>query len=510
MSISNNTRILRTISYMKKQTKFPLKPHQTKGLYWLVKKELGEGLKGGLLCDEPGMGKTIQVAALMKANPMNSTLIIVPVCVVNQWKSALGSIFGMDKIYIHTGSGRPRHWGELSKLRLGNMSDIIVITTYGITVSSKKSRDNLLFENSWDRVILDEGHMIRNSGTHSFKKISFLRREHSWILTGTPLQNKLSDIRTLFKFINNERCYMALKEMIQNFMIRRTKTELIGTKNYLEDYLISNIICPFETKDEQETYMALHKNVMDEFGGIDLEMNGSSSMEYLEQILRLRQASIHPDLAINSFSQKYDSCSWPRFSHRSTKMKYFLEKISKTEGYSLVFCHFRNEMNLIKSELETIGIPSELYNGSLTGAERKSVLDTFPSNEVTKKTLIIQIKAGGVGLNLQQFTSIFIISPDWNPCNEIQAIARAHRIGQTETVTVFKFTVVCNEKFGEEAADVRTIDSLITTKQKTKRDMMADILEDESLRHDEKLQPSTKEFDIDNWQSRDDYSHSCR
>ena len=303
---------------------------------------------------------------------------------------------------------------------------------------------------------------------------------------------------------------MSLPEMIKNFMIRRTKTELIGTKNYLEDYMISNVICPFETEEEQKTYMSLHQNVMDEFGGIDLEMNGSSTMEYLEQILRLRQASIHPDLAIKSFSQKYDSCSWPRFTNRSTKMKYFLEKIEKTEGYSLVFCHFRNEMNLIKSELETIGIPSELYNGSLTAAERKSVLDKFPFSDITTKALIIQIKAGGVGLNLQQFTSIFIISPDWNPCNEIQAIARAHRIGQTKKVTVFKFTVVCNQKFGEEEADVRTIDSLITSKQKTKRDMMADVLEDESLRHDEKLQASSEEFDIKLWQTRDDYSHSCR
>ena len=510
MSTHNNALILATISYMKKKTDYPLKPHQIKGLYWCLKRESMEGLKGGLLCDEPGMGKTIQMAALMKANIKDSTLIIVPVCVINQWKTSLGSIFGSDKIYVHTGASRPKHWEELTRLRLGKMDNIIVITTYGVAVSSKKSRDNLLFENSWGRVILDEGHIIRNSGTLSFKKINSIKREHSWILSGTPLQNKLSDIRTLFKFVNNGRCYMTLPDMTKNFMIRRTKKELIGTVNYLDDYIISNVICPFETKEEQDTYMALQRNVMDDYGGIDLELNDSSTMEYLVQILRLRQASIHPELAMKSFAQKYESFQWDRFSNRSTKMKYFLDKINTATGYSLVFCHFRNEMNLVQSELETIGIQSEMYNGSMNASERRAVLDKFPSDKVSKKALIIQIKAGGVGLNLQQFTSIFIISPDWNPCNEIQAIARAHRIGQTKTVTVFKFTVVCNYKFSEEASEVRTIDSLITSKQKTKRELMSNILEDDSLCYNEKLEASSTSFNLADWVNKDEYLHSCR
>jgi len=249
---------------------------------------------------------------------------------------------------------------------------------------------------------------------------------------------------------------------------------------------------------------------MDDYGGIDLELNDSSTMEYLVQILRLRQASIHPELAMKSFAQKYESFQWDRFSNRSTKMKYFLDKINTATGYSLVFCHFRNEMNLVQSELETIGIQSEMYNGSMNASERRAVLDKFPSDKVSKKALIIQIKAGGVGLNLQQFTSIFIISPDWNPCNEIQAIARAHRIGQTKTVTVFKFTVVCNYKFSEEASEVRTIDSLITSKQKTKRELMSNILEDDSLCYNEKLEASSTSFNLTDWVNKDEYLHSCR
>ena len=104
--------------------------------------------------------------------------------------------------------------------------------------------------------------------------------------------------------------------------------------------------------------------------------------------------------------------------------------------------------------------------------------------------LIIQIKAGGVGLNLQQFTSIFMMSPDWNPSNEIQAIARAHRIGQTKRIKVFKFTTIINNEFLEDFekdTTIKTIDELIITKQKIKRLLMADVLDDRSLEYSEKI-----------------------
>ena len=482
-----------TIKFMDENTPYPLKAHQTDGLKRLLKMEKVSPINGGLLCDEPGMGKTIQIGALMKANPVNTNLIIVPVCVVNQWADAMRNIFDSKNIVVHTGMGRPKSWEQLRINRTtdgkDNMSNIIVITTYGIVTASKKTRDNLVYENEWGRVILDEGHYIRNSKTNIFEKVNKLKRTYSWILTGTPLQNKMADIKTLFKFVNSKKVAMPLNDMISNNLLRRTKKHLENTLSKLDDYTITNCQCKFISKEEQHFYLALHRNIMDDLGGEAAMAYGDVSMEMLEQILRLRQASIHPELALHSFSRKYGFIPTEKEDYKSsTKITKFIEKVKDVEGYSIAFCHFRAEMNMLQTELGKNGIDSELYHGSMSSSERQSILGKFPKDRVSKKVLIIQIKAGGVGLNLQQFTSIFIISPDWNPSNEIQAIARAHRIGQSKKVEVFKFTTIINDRFLEECEkgmNIKTIDEMIISKQKIKRTLMAEVLDDVTLEHNE-------------------------
>lgn len=482
-----------TIKFMDNNTPYPLKPHQKKGLRRLLNMEKKSPIRGGLLCDEPGMGKTIQIGALMKANPMDSNLIIVPVCVVNQWVEAMRNIFGPKNIIKHTGISRAKSWEQLRMNRTttgkDNMSNIIVITTYGIVTASKKTKDNLVYENNWGRVILDEGHFIRNSRTNIFQKVNRLKRNHSWILTGTPLQNKMADIKTLFEFINSKKEKVTLNDMISNNLLRRTKAHLENTNSKLDDYTITNYQCEFQSKEEQEIYLALHRNIMEDIGGEAALAYSDVSMEMLEQILRLRQASIHPELALHSFSKKYGFIPIEKKDYKpSTKITKFIEKVKHVEGYSIAFCHFRAEMSMLKSELRKNGIDSELYHGSMSSSERQSILEKFPKDRVSKKILIIQIKAGGVGLNLQQFTSIFIISPDWNPSNEIQAIARAHRIGQSKKVEVFKFTSIINNRFLEEYekyTNIKTIDQMIISKQKIKRNLMADVLDDVALEHNE-------------------------
>jgi len=483
-----------TIRIMAK-TPYPLKPHQIVGLNRLVEMETKSSMKGGLLCDEPGMGKTIQMGALMKANQTDSTLIVVPVCVVNQWTIAMRNIFGKDKVIVHTGSSRPKHWEELRELRRtngkDNLSNIIVISTYGIVVASKKKKDNLVFENEWGRVILDEGHCIRNKRTKVFSQLNKIKREHSWILSGTPLQNRLADIRTLFTFVTPAGVSLPLNCKIQYNMLRRTKKELERTSSKLDDYKITNYNCKFQSKEQQEIYMALHRNIMEDLGGEAAMSLGDVSMEMLEQILRLRQASIHPDLAIHSFCKKYETSVWAKTYTPSAKINKLIQKVKDTDGYSLVFCHFKAEMDLIQMELNKASVDSEIYCGSLNSKERAAVLSKFPTESVTKKVLIIQIKAGGVGLNLQQFTSIFIVSPDWNPSNEIQAIARAHRIGQKKKVEVFKFTTIINEEFLEEEDKqykISTIDQMIIKKQQFKRLLMAEVLNDVSLEFNESIE----------------------
>ena len=170
-------------------------------------------------------------------------------------------------------------------------------------------------------------------------------------------------------------------------------------------------------------------------------------------------------------------------------------------------------MRLIKKELKIKGIFSKIYDGSLTQKQRNYVLDSFNNDPVQKyklmsscnkyvikenkyRVLIIQIKAGGVGLNLQKFSDVFITSPDWNPSNEIQAICRAHRIGQNNRVKVHKYTLRYNPSYIVNSRNMNTIDERILNKQVTKRNTMVSILEDETLLFNENF--DTNEEDMYN------------
>ena len=138
-------------------------------------------------------------------------------------------------------------------------------------------------------------------------------------------------------------------------------------------------------------------------------------------------------------------------------------------------------MELLSHFLKCNGIDNSIFNGGLNLKERENLIQQYNHIPGKNRVLIIQIKAGGVGLNLQQFSKVFIMSPDWNPANEIQAIARSHRKGQLKKVEIYKFTVCYNDKFLLGDQSRLTIDQIIMSKQKSKRCIMVDLLKDNTL-----------------------------
>lgn len=506
---------------------YRLKPYQIEGVAWMASRERCVKHRGGILADDPGLGKTIQTIALLLENKVDHTLIIVPTAVLHQWYEILIKFFGEDDVLMVYGSKFK------STAQWVQESFTICLTTHG-TISTSM-RTILHFPYFWDRVVVDEAHVMRNHKTKIHKSICALRYNHTcaWALTGTPIQNSSKDMVNLLKFIGipPSKKQQDLGSLIQQFVLRRTK-EIIMDDVFVP-HTTETISVPFDTKLEQDIYDTLYKNALWQMAN-PLLRGRDRYLLGLELIIRLRQCAFHPHMALQAMSKKYSTSHLPRFPYAtiSSKMSKIITDINHAKGYCLVFCHFIKEMELIQLYLKQCHrIKSTLYNGGHTIRERKAILNTFSSDryitrgelildiiskpskspvssistpdywstispymDIPNRVLIIQIKSGGVGLNLQQFSNVFISSPDWNPTNEIQAISRAHRLGQSKQVVVKKYVLSYNSTFGKSLCR-NTIDERILMKQYNKRAVMSALLEDETLVFSEDVSSLSLDFE---------------
>ena len=471
---------------------FTLREYQATGVKWMIGQEFKRENPGGILADDPGLGKTIQTVALMVAIP-KKTLIIVPTAVLTQWNNIMTQIFGEETIYVHYGTEKKNTSREIAELDF-----TICITSHGCAVSRKKKcyTTPLHISDFWGRIIIDEGHVIRNKKTKMYQTVINYSCDNcaKWILSGTPIQNRRGDIINILSFIGIPRSAIKanLEKYIHKYLLRRTKKVLLD--GIFKEIDFNTHIIPFKTRKEQNIYNKIEMASLEELA--DIKYSGGSSLNYemmlLEVMIRLRQASCHPQIAIDSMNSKYEDVDIDDFRDTSTKMNAIVNDISITEGLSLVFCHFIGEMNIIQEQLKIQNIASELYHGSMSRSQRDYTLTRFKNGTTSSKVLIIQIMAGGVGLNLQEFSNVFISSPDWNPTNEIQAISRAHRYGQTKTVTVHKYILTYNSDFispdNEDIdMDSNTIDERILKLQIMKRNIMVNLLKDDTLKFNEKF-----------------------
>jgi len=471
---------------------FRLRKHQEEGLRWMIRREK-DTVKGGILADDPGLGKTIQMMALICGNILPRTIIAVPTSVLGQWYDIACQILGEDNVYFHYGNTR-----VLSQEQLKSKDFKVCITSHGSLIQRKGIKTPLHIPTFWDRIVVDEGHVIRNAKTKLHISLLELIHENSssWILSGTPVQNSKKDIKNLFNFLQIP-SKVTLEKGVEKYLLRRTK-EVLYTEIF-RPYKIHTQVIPFSTKEEQKIYQYIEDNALQVLLNGEIDMNKFEfQILLLEIIMRLRQCSSHPTIAIEGIKNKMSrfelpDVDTPEFtfakSQRSTKMAKIVDDIKKTKGYSLVFSHFKSEIELMRMYLTEEGIATEIYNGSMSTKQRKETITKFDPEDIVQKVLLIQIKAGGVGLNLQQFTDVFILSPDWNPANEIQAISRAHRMGQSEIVNVHKYILTFNPIFMETTNEdeYTTIDERIITRQKEKRKTMVKLLEDKTLEFNENL-----------------------
>ncbi|MBK8229176.1 MAG: DEAD/DEAH box helicase [Candidatus Eisenbacteria bacterium] len=413
-----------------------LRVYQQEALGWL--RFLRDFEFGGCLADDMGLGKTVVALALLEerrgARRKNGpSLVVVPNSLVFNWQSEAAAFAPRLRVTAHVGTGR----GPLSDALV--KSDLLV-TTYGTL-----RRDILeLKEAQFDYVILDESQAIKNSDTDTAKCVRLLPARHRLALSGTPIENHLGELWSLFEFLNpgllgsegpfrstagdgsrasGEELGMIAKGL-RPFILRRTKEQVAKDLPRRIEQTISGEMGPRQAE--------LYAELLEHYRGTLLadktdEAFKKSKLLVLEGLLRLRQAASHPGL----IHERYRDVD-------SIKLDLLLPKLQEVmeEGHkALIFSQFTSFLALVRERLDALGVEYEYLDGKTR--DRKARVERFQKSDQTK-LFLISLKAGGVGLNLTSADYVFLLDPWWNPAVEAQAIDRTHRIGQTRTVMAYR------------------------------------------------------------------------
>ncbi|WP_140937295.1 DEAD/DEAH box helicase [Sphingobacterium lumbrici] len=418
-----------------------LRPYQQAGYNWFH--FLQEFKFGGVLADDMGLGKTVQTLAFLQkqkedlksTDHAKTSLLILPTSLVYNWQKEADRFAPKLRILLHTGSNRFKDPFAFSHFDL-------VITTYGIV----RSDEAILGKFFFNYIILDESQNIKNPTSKSFKSIKTLKSKNKLALSGTPVENSVSDIWSQMHFTNpgllgsyaffqkefvvpiekkkDEEKAQRLQAIIKPFVLRRTKNQ-VATE--LPPKTEQIIYCEMTEKqgDMYETTKSEYRNAL--LDGIVQQNGKTSQITLLQGLTRLRQLANHPKMVDENFDEN---------SGKFQAVLEMLESISSEQNKVLIFSQFVKHLQLFKAHFDKHKIKYAYLDGATK--DRADAVQNFKENKDTK-VFLISIKAGGVGLNLTEADYVFILDPWWNPAVEQQAIDRTHRIGQTQNVFIYKF-----------------------------------------------------------------------
>jgi len=391
------------------------KQHQYDAVKWAIQNENTheplDGVRGGFIADEMGLGKTISVIALIVCNfaRYKKTLIVLPNILLQQWHAEILRTTGHAPVIYH-GSAKKKI--DVIDLNRAN----IVLTTYSaIATRTLKGvvQNNILHEVSWDRVVFDEAHHLRNKNTR-FRGAKTLRTQIRWFISGTPIQNNKRDFFNLCSILGFTASFCRDKHntetLFARHVLRRTKAQ-VGIQ-FVPLEFTQNIVSWTDHR-EKELAITIHNKL-------------ATTSDKLPFILKARQSCILPKML--------------GFDFKSSKLDAVIQSIlsNRDNGNGkLVFCHFTQEIDYIFETLRENGVSVAVFDGRLSFKKREVVLNS------DNLVLILQIQTGSEGLNLQhKYNEVYFVSPHWNPAIEDQAVARCHRIGQTKAVDVYRYSMM--------------------------------------------------------------------
>jgi SNF2 family DNA or RNA helicase len=430
-----------------------LRPYQLRGVSWLAfLKQYGFG---ACLADDMGLGKTLQLIGLLlheaaqrknTKHTVSPTLLICPMSIVGNWQRELQRFAPSLKVMVH--HGLERLSGE-TFIEQAQQHDI-VITTYSLTW---RDREHLGAVN-WGNVVLDEAQNIKNESARQTQAIKSLQANYRIALTGTPVENRLSELWSIMEFLNPgylgsgtdfrqrfaipiERYHDAersdtLKHLIQPFVLRRVKTDKAIIQD-LPDKMEMKVFCNL-TSEQASLYEATVKEMLEKIE----EVEGMARRGLiLATLLKLKQICNHPAQFLA------DSSSLPQRSGKLARLEEMLSEVLAEGDKALIFTQYAEMGELLRRYLqETLGCETLFLHGGTAKKQRDLFVQRFQEEKRGAPLFILSLKAGGVGLNLTAANHVFHFDRWWNPAVENQATDRAFRIGQKKNVQVHKFVCV--------------------------------------------------------------------
>ena len=437
-----------------------LRPYQREGLGWLnFLRQFGFG---GCLADDMGLGKTVQVLALLEARREageGTSLVVVPRSLVFNWEQEALRFTPKLRILVHGGPERRRGTAHIGEYDL-------VITTYGTLRRDVATLRSFEF----DYAVLDEAQAIKNAGTEGAKAARLIRARHRLAMSGTPIENRLSELWSLLEFLNpgllgkasvfgslvkrlegpgnadeREQSRVMLARAVRPYILRRTKAQVTPE---LPERLEQTLVVDLSPR-ERTLYNELRDHYRNSLlGRIATQGMAKSKMHVLEALLRLRQAACHPGLV--DPARRGDS---------SSKIDMLLTRVAEATAEDhkvLVFSQFTSLLSIVREQMDAGSTRYAYLDGDTR--DRQKVVGEFQEDPECK-VFLVSLKAGGVGLNLTAAEYVYLLDPWWNPAVEAQAIDRAHRIGQTRRV--FASRLIARD----------TVEEKVLALQESKRDL---------------------------------------
>jgi chromodomain-helicase-DNA-binding protein 4 len=438
-----------------------LMDYQLEGLNWLYYQ--WQRQKNGILADEMGLGKTIQVigfmATLVQEHKCWPFIIIVPNSTCANWRREIKQWAPSLRVVAYFGSAQAREMAYKYELYPQGVKDIrahVVITSYE-AATDDGSRKFLRGVN-WAGLITDEGQRLKNDKSQLYTALSAVRAPFRLLMTGTPLQNNARELFNLLQFLDetinaaeleekyaemNSENIKELHEMIRPFILRRTKARVLSKILPPLGQIILPISMSHLQKQVYKSILSKSPELLKALFTSDKGLKQQERASLSNILMQLRKCLCHPFVYSREIEERTDIAA---VSHRNlveasaklTLLETLLPKLKEKGHRVLIFSQFLDMLNIIEDFLDGMQMAYQRLDGTMGSLEKQKRIDQFNAPDSPLFAFLLSTRAGGVGINLATADTVIILDPDFNPHQDLQAIARAHRIGQKKKVLCFQ------------------------------------------------------------------------